>query len=48
MIRVNFCVLDLLYNIYYDYKFRMVKCEVLFDIEIDMVEFKVYIDDGVY
>lgn len=48
MTRANFCVLDSSYNIYHDYKFRMVKCEVSFDIETDMVELKVYTDDGVY
>lgn len=46
--RENFCVLDSSYNIYHDYKFRMVKCDVSFDIETDMVELKVYTDDGVY
>lgn len=48
MTRANFCVLDSSYNIYHDHKFRMVKCEVSFDIETDMVELKVYTDDGVY
>lgn len=48
MTRANFCVLDSSYNIYHDYKFRMVKCDISFDIETDMVELKVYKDDGVY
>lgn len=48
MTEENFCVLDSSFAILHSYKFRMVKCEVSFDVETDILELKVYVDDGVY
>ncbi|XP_062584035.1 uncharacterized protein LOC134245801 [Saccostrea cucullata] len=43
----NFCLLDSTCEMLHEYKFRMVKCDVSFNNDEDMLELKVYTDNNI-
>jgi hypothetical protein len=42
----NFCLLDSAYEIYQDFTFKMVKCDVSFNSDTDILKLEVYTDVG--